>query len=826
MQYPIVIRQLVHGGLQVVYDTDEESPLQSLTSNVIDFSIRTDSNFLEWVYFEFDVQQFNVISNNAALSTSTGFKQTVTLNDNFYYARVFYKPTLASKWLEVSTTHTEQVYDSTKVTAVITVVDKNVTVEIPQVYFNTGLVSGTVRVDLYETKGALQMSMSNYKLGAFSVKWRNLDTTEDTVFTAATTGLVLFSYSTQIVDGGSASLSFEQLRSRVMNNTTGPRSTPITNIQITSSLEKEGYNVVKNVDVVTNRVFLATKPMPAPANTKLITSAASSIETLIVSIEDLVTQPGVFNNSARVTITPELVYTNNSGIINIVPKQTLTATLGLLPDDLAYNVTNGKYLYTPFHYVLDTTGTEFEIRPYFLDRPAAQTVHFISQNDLTELQINTNSYELSKTTTGYKLRVVTKSNDTANDLSDTEVFAQLSFVPANELNRAYINGVFMGRTELNERVFDFDLSSNFDVDVEDNLGFTKFFMFTTADRITFSPLLQDFDILYSTNTTMPLTWVSSGIDALLGKFLLPTTIFAVTQERLKLQFGYSLKTLWSRSRSVAGSAPYQTYTAAVPWLYEADEYQKDPATGFSFTIDGAGNVTYTILHNQGDPVLDVQGNPVNRFEIGDVILDSTGNPIFANPASVKRQLDMMFVEGAYYFATDSSASSYRNDMVDTVVNWLTKDLVAMGNDLLEQTKLYFYPKTTMGNIKVVADGGSVITMEAGQYFTLDLFVSEAVYKNDKLRDSLKTSTVSIIAKLLEASTVSMSNLISLLKTAYGDDVISFTAKGLGGEANLSTVTVINGGERCNIRKSLVKQSDNKLIVTEDVTVNFVTHSAT
>lgn len=825
LQYPIVIRQLVHGGLQVVYDTDTESPLQSLPSNVIEYSIRTDTNQIDWLYFEFEVQQFKVVSNSAALSTATGFNQTVTLTDNFYYARVFYKPTLTSGWIEMRTTHTDQVYDALKPTAVLKVVDKDVTVSIPQVYFNTNLVVGTIRVDLYETRGALQMAMTNYKLSAFSTKWRNLDTAESTAYTAAITNITAIAYSTKIVDGGSAALTYDQLRLRVMNNATGPRDTPITNVQIESSLEKEGYTVVKNVDLVTNRVFLATKPLPSPANTKLITAAASSIETLIVSMNDLVTHAGVKNNGLRVTITPDLVYTNDSGIINIVPAVTLANVLNLKPDDIATKVTNSSYLYTPFHYVLDASGSEFQIRPYFLDRPVAETVHFISQNDLTQLQVNTSTYALTRTTTGYKLRVVTKSNTTAQDLSDDSIKAQLSFVPAKEDNRAYLQGTYIGRTASNERIFDFDLSSNFDVDSSHNLGFTKFFMFTTEDRVTFSPLLQDFDILYSTVSTMPSTWITSGVDDLLGKFLLPLVVYGITHETLKLRFGYSLSTLWARSRSVAGSAPYEKYTSNVPWIYDADVYQKDPVTGFSFVIDGGGNVTYNILHHKGDPVLGSDGNPLFRYQIGDVKLDELGLPIVIDSAVVKRQLDMMFIEGAYFFATDTSAATYRDDMVDTVVNWLTEDLVSMGDSLLEQTRLYFYPKTTMGNIKVVADGGTAITIEAGQYFVVDLYVSDAVYNNTKLRDSLKSSTISTIAALLQNATVSMSTLVSQLKTQYGDDVISLNASGLGGDRNLTTVTVINDGDRCNIRKSLVKQSDNKLIVAEDVTCNFIKHGA-
>jgi len=821
LQYPIDIKQLLHGGLQIVYDTSEVSPLQQLATNIIDFEIRTDSNKQELLYFEVLVQQFNINSSTAAISTTTGFNQAIELTDNFHYARVYYKDSTSNLWKEIRTTHTDQVYDPNTPTAVFTLIDKTLTVHIPQIYLNTNSIRGTLRIDVYETKGYLNMTLDSYNLSAFSAKFKNIDKSYDTTYTAAIATLNIFAYSSKPINGGTPALTYDQLRKRVIDNAIGDRNLPITNVQIESTLEKQGYSVVKNVDVVTNRVFLATRALPKPIDDKLITAAASSIETLIITVDKAITYDGVMNNGGRITLTPEIIYTNNSGIIKIFPKQEVTSLLSNSPGFIAEKVTAQNFLYSPFHYVLDTTGNEFQVRPYFLDRPVAPTVRFISQNDTSGLQVNTQNYNISRSTTGFKLTIVTKSNTVYQELDDANIHVQLSYVPVNEKARAYLNGVQTGKTADNERIFEFDLSSNFDVDSNDNITLSKFLIITEDPKLLGTPLRNEFDVIYSTTSTAPSNFVVSGIDVILGKFALPPFAIGITQEKMTVVFGYSLNTLWARSRSVVSSSEYQLHTSNVPWTYEKDEYLQNTVTGSNFSFDVNNDIVYTKLHSVGDPVLDANGDPLYRYRIGDVVLDPSGLPVPTDVNKVIRQLDMMFIEGAYAFATDFAASNYRNSIVDTVVGWLTIDLATMGSNLLEQTKLFFYPKTTMGSIQVLADNGQVTSVEAGQAFKVVLYVTRVVYQNSDLRETLRKSTIDVIDAILKNETVSTSIIISQLRTVYANDVISLTISGLGGEKNLAAITILTSGDRCNIRKRLVKLPDDKLIVTEDVTVEYV-----
>lgn len=820
MQYPVEIRQLAHGGLQVVYDVEQVSPLQSLPTNVIDHEIRVSKDG-EWLFFRVDTMQFSVVSQTNTLNMAQDFRTDITLQDLYYYTRV-YVQNPAGAWQEIRTTHTDQVYDIKTPTAVLKVVDKTVSVAIPQIYTSTGVLRSGIRIDVYQTKGPLDMLLYEYPASAFTATWKNYDPADDTIYSAPIKSFrTLLAYCDQVVSGGALALTFDQLRERVIKNAMGKQQIPITNVQIEESLKRQGYQVVKNIDLITNRVFLATKGMPDPADPTLITAAAASIATVGFSLKEAVLLSSVKDNATQITITPETIYKNLNGIVSMVRTQELVALLALPPEKRAAAVTQSNYRYTPFHYVLDTASNEFEARPYYLDDPVIATKIFVGENDTTLIQVATDTYSVMRVPSGYVLRVTTKSAQAYKDLSDDHAHAQLAYTPAGERDRAYLNGTLIGKTDEDERIYEFNLATNFKIDKADNLHLTKFAMYSDQLLETAAPLLTDFDVLYATSAVVGSQWRPNGVDATLGKFLLPARIAGMAHEKLRVQFGYALKTLWAKARSVISSVAYETWDVDVPRLYEQDVYERDSSGSAVRIVDGAP-VT-TILHHKDDPVLDSDENPVMLHYKGDVKLDAFGQPMVKDPRAMFRQVDMMLIEGAYWFATDAASTTYRATMTATVVDWLINDLASIEKVLLEKTQLYYYPKTTMGMVNVMVQDGVVKAIAAGQAFTATLFVSANVYDNAELRAKLAQTTVQVINDALTSTTVSLDAITTALRASYGNDVISVAIAGLGGTEQLSALTVLDDSNRLSIRKRLVALADGNLIVEEDVTTNFVRH---
>jgi hypothetical protein len=179
-----------------------------------------------------------------------------------------------------------------------------------------------------------------------------------------------------------------------------------------NQLQDKGYEIVRNVDSLTNRIFQAVKPLPAPKDDRLITSAGASINTVTVSFSELPSMHGVLLHSSGATITPQSLYRNQNGITKLVSKADWLVLNSLSLSEKVTALKESFYYYSPFHYVLDNTSERFISRAYYLDGPKVVSKNFQAQNPPTGIQVSTAStYLLERIDQGYRLTVSTASND-------------------------------------------------------------------------------------------------------------------------------------------------------------------------------------------------------------------------------------------------------------------------------------------------------------------------------------------------------------------------------------------------------------------------------
>lgn len=829
LQYPIEIRQMAHGGLQIVYDVSVTSPLQTLSTNLVSWKIISNNAggvVTKLLMLEVEMTQFFINSVKAPINQATGFATKIPLTDSFYFCRV-YVNNGDGTYTEMKTTHTEEIYDPAQLTAVLKVLDSNLLVKIPQVYLTTGMLNKSIRIDVYETRGVLSLNLSTYQPTQFVATYEALNTSENDQFSAPLQTLAVnYILSTELVNGGRAALSFTELRQRVITNAIGDVNIPITPAQVSASLSNQGYTLVKNIDNITNRNYLATRPMPDPQASELITAAAAGICTLSTSIQAALTVSTVVDNGDIVTIRPETLYKNVNGVAQLVPDSEVQMLAVMSPDQKALTVNNTNYMYSPFYYVLDSSGNEFNVRPYHLDTPLIETKSFIAENDTTLLQVTTDQYSIMRTTTGYLVEIQTASSDEWKALPDNEVFVQLAFIPKGDVDRAYVKGVLVGKSDKGERIYHFAFDTTWQINAQNEMQMSSFLMFNDAPRHVDLPLLTDFDVLYSTTTPKGPQWVMSPIDSILGYFDLPQNAYAITRENLNIRLGYHLDSLWARARTVVGDAQFEKWSVDVPATYTRDVYQIDPQSGAAFHIDTNGNLQFNIIHHAGDPVLDAQGQPVMLHHVGDIKLDAYGNPIVQQTRNLVRQMDLFLIEGAYYFATNQVTADYRDFLRAQVVEWLTQDFPEMEVNMLEETNLFYYPTTSLGQVRVLFANGLETTLEAGQTFEFNLYVNNAVYNDYNLRAALEKNTVIVTSGQLEERVVSMSNIVDALKNSYKNDVISIEASGLGGSRNFNVVTIVDDAQRLSLRKVLITRDDESLALKEGISVTFILHERT
>lgn len=819
MQYPIEIRVKAHGGIQIVYDTQLPSPVQTLDSNQVNWDV-VRLNREELLVLHIPVAQFAVTSYHETLNAASGFHVKYNFADRFFYARV-YQADQDGVWKELKTTHTDQVYDPVTPTAVLKVVEDQLTVEIPTIYLTLGTVTGEIRVDIYTTKGEVELDLGSYPASQFEMHLVQMG--EDTRYVAPMQNLTrMQAVNPHRVVGGANALSFDTLREQVLHNSLGGNQLPITHVQVTHHLERLGYQVVTNIDNITNRQFLVTRRLPDPT----VGSASSAIGTLMGQVQATLDSLGdsqhAVVNGDRLTLHPSRLYEYKQGRVFPLSDMEMARLAGYTGDALARQLMGRRLLYTPFHYVLDATTPNFEVRAYYLDQPRIIRKTFVDENTTAQYQIGVGRHRLTRIEGGYRLEVVLQSGEGIKALEDTDVIVQLSYRPVGENTHAALNGELVG-LEGGERVYHFDLLTNFDLDAQDHLRTTSFSMYDEAQRDFRTPLEGDFDLSFIVGGQHH-QYQAGPLDLEVQTHLLPPVFMVVSRERLRLQLGQALTNLWRRNRSLISEASYRRYEQDVPYVYEETVYKRDENGQIVLSVDEDGHIVYEVEHAAGDPVLDEQGQPRLRYLKGDVVLDASGQPELIAPRKILREFTLLLLDGLYYFATDAETIQYRDSVPVEILRWLNEDVTRMQGRLLEQSDLYLYPTTTLGEINATVNSGHLTTVTLDQHLYVSYYMTEQAYVNPGLREALTQSTREIIKEMLGRSRVTKSDLLARLKANAGEDVISIDLGGLGGEQDYNIITVDDEAVRLSLRKRLVVLPNQLLSVQDDLDINFYRHS--
>lgn len=838
--YPINIMRLKNGSIRVTYDTDIMSPVQSLSSNVVKSNIYYPFKETPRLILNVEMVQLREIQMVESLTSGTNAKFSRTFDDFFMYARVFHGSN-ATGWKEMKTTHSPDVYDPYVPTAVLKLIenadDFTLDVTIPKVY-NTQIndngqlmssLGSRIKILIYTTVGELQLNLASYDSNQFNYDFypsgeskRDYDGMGDYSAPLKSVKSVVV-HSKSHISNGRDPLTFEELRERVINNTVGPNDIPISHLAIEDKAQDDQFRIVKSVDYVTNRAYWAVRDMPQPTQEELLTAASASVEIVNTTITDLLSTGTVIDNGQHVTITPDTVYEMINGRIRVLSKTEIERIESLSTENRAKEVNTREFFYSPFHYQLDMKNETVKIRPYYMDNPQANEKNFLGVNAKVPFSVTISNYMIYRSEEGYRVRCELKSNDAFKRLEDHKVWAQLKVLPYGDDVYSYIAGEMIGRTQEGEFVFEFPLATSFDFDEDNSLILNNASM-TSGNVVPIPIALENtFRILIGNYGDTP-NWSRVQIDNEIGYHLVDEDdAKAVVMESINVRLGHYLEYLWARARTYADEISYQRYTEDVPLLYTEDQYEADPVTGSIVNVVN-GQVRYNITHRAGEQVVDTHGNLVFKHRSGDVKLDSNGQPMVKEPRAISRRLEMMMVDGVYRFANNALATEYRNEIVETFLDWITDDLAKLNEKTLEQTKIYFYPSATLGNIKVMYNNGVETYIPAAQSIIVDLTVAPQVYTNEDVLEKIRESTVGILNEHLKKVTVSKSNIIKSLVEEYGDDVIGVDIRNLGGVTRIVSFTVVDNGKHCTLRKKLTVESDELLSVGVDVTFNFIVHS--
>lgn len=828
LQYPIEIRVLPHGGLQIVYDNSRPSPLMELESNQVSWTLENyNLGHEEFIQMEVPAQQIKIKSYTAPLSAAKVFNKNYQLTDQYYYCRV-YASKSGGGWEEIKTTHSDQIFDPLVPTALLSLTDDGLNVSIPQVYYSTGLVNRTLRIDIYTTRGVLELALEGYSADMFTATFIDYDNDDNGKYTAPAQRITaVYFMAAKPATGGSNAISFEKLKERAIHNALGQIDVPITNVQIQTQLDQltdAGFSCVLDVDNPTKRLYAASRELPTPEVKEVSTGAGANVITLSKSINQILTEADVRDNGLRVTVLPTTLYKDEGGYLSIVDRETRDLMFDLSSDVLVEQVTNGNYFYTPFHYVYDTTDGVFTVRPYYFGTPEITRRFFVTDNGTMGVGVTSSSHEFIRTENGWTVRVMTNSTDTLKELEDDALVAQLAYTPPGEVVRVYLNGTLVGRDpRTKEWIFEFSFDSTWDVNADNQVYLNGFEAEGISPHAYPAELKTVFDIFYGVEASQVETGERTSIDDNMGMFLFTQELAGLYHEQITVKLGDELSGLWARARSTAGEELYLRYEEDVPKLYTQNVPARDPETGAIVIEYNDGRPSVVYEHRIGDQV-EEDGVPVYLHRAGDIILQN-GEPIVSTPRAVMRQVELCLIDGTYYFVTNETDVSYRQTVPEQIVEWVNITLEPIRNKLLENTTLWFHPKATVGLINAIVDGSLALKIQAAQHLVVEYFVDSTVYRNEALKDEIRKSTRKTLTAEFKALQVSRDGLQTALKEVMGSDIMGVTLSNLGGESNYSVISMADESSRLCIGKKLVAMPNAMYGVEDSIDVIFSVHSS-
>lgn len=798
LENPVVIGKYQNQGFVVSYDVSVVAEFSSVKSIYIPSSVRNDTGGSSWLIFSVPLNQMGITTSHHSVTQSEVFSAILMVENNFAAARVWQRRD-GLTWLPLKTTHSDYVYDAATPTALLLQSDTVLTVEIPYVYVDNGAVDGEVRIDIYSTNGVVKEDLSKTPIDEYRITYDTIDDVRDSsVYTAAAPLLSVICFAEPQLEGGRDPLSFEKIKQRVVDVVNGLKATPLTSAELTTVLADKGFSTALHVDHITDRIYLTTKPLPRQLSTTLMAGKNESFVSrancctypLLFRMSELTASPYILVNAKSTTLLEKNVYTMVNGLLKWLPYEEVQRLKNLPLLEAEEHFNTHSYYYSPFSYVFDGNDGRFDVRTYNLQKPtiAERTLNYV--NGKVTLSVYTEEISIVRTDYGYRILLLTGSQALWKKHSDRLKQVLLRYTANGDT--VSIEGTLLQMMENGESVYVFDLNTRWDIDADDTLLFSNF--------------------NYNGNIVSQRLGLSDTISVVYRyrESIYNSAWNTVTEEGATVQFGSRMQYLWNNHQSYLDDESYDKYTDDVWQTYGEPVYDVDPVTNSRVNLVN-GVIQYTELHPKGTLMLDKDNRRIVKYSKGERIRNVDGTLKPYNVVKVLHQAEIMLVDAAHMFATDSASEAYRELISSTIDQWVSGTLETITGKLLEQTKLFYRPTTTAGYIQILNTNGEKESVKATVVPKVVFYVDDYTKRNPDIQRYVEQSTKDYIATYLGNSTISMSELTSGLKTLHGSAIVDVSV-----DLGLPTpiVHIPDNSQRFGIAKTMVS-TDNGLLTVED-----------
>ena len=685
--------------------------------------ISVDTENVAWITFDLPVLQVEELEIVDVVTLGLEYSLDIPLKDAYYFSQVSYVDMNGNNVI-IPNVFTDTKFNPDELAVYIKVGDNKVTYKIPQLYIDNGLISGTITISLFTTKGRIQMSLSKFLKTDYSF---NISRDTPTLEKAASLKLNYLISSTAIMNGGVNTRPLRDMKKRIIYRSTGNNDIPITEKQLEEHSRLGGFTLSKITDTLTDRIYLASRDI---VDRNLVSEVPAMIDlynnSVSISAEPSLATTGIDITPSSVIIKPGTVFEDSNGVVTPIP-DALNVLSALSNKQMIEYLNTNKTLYVPFLTIIENDVSSTTSRVYDVDNAKMDYISIESKNMFLRENVNINGYNMFKTDSGYDIFFSLLGNANYEAVADN-VRIQLRLSTADGAEVLYHSSIDASATldrfgaGVNPYHY-IHISTNFNIDASDKIYLSGGVSLTAMNPIDISTI-GDITI-YHTDTSIVVPGEVQS-NALLFLSATNTVIndsinsnpVGITKETIQISFADNMKYLWRRTFLAYNERAYKTHDADIPLLYKENVYS-DGSCGITIITDPVTNkcssTALTPLHAVGDPVLDSNGDQVMEFVAGDTVLDATGNPIINTIDGVTRQVDLFMLDYMFKVVKKEKYKTHLETTISLVRDWVLKKMVDLNNIVLEQTAVFFKPNRSNSSISI---NGVVSTNEITPTVTL------------------------------------------------------------------------------------------------------------
>lgn len=753
-----------------------------------------DENNNMWLRFETLVKQTRRFVVEDTIITGMGFKKEVLVGDQYYISNIFVKNNYTGNiWKKINITHSDIVFDPSIPTIHIKVVDNRIIYTVPEIYLLNNMISGSIRIEVYDTKGQLRLNIHKLTVSDFILTLGDVNKNE---YTAVSENIMTLASSRVIVDGGRNQRTMEELRTTIINNTTGINTLPITRNEIDEKSSYNGFRITEVLDIVTDRYFIANKSIADPMDTKVKAKMDLFLNRIgLIASEHLDNKFINIVDDEKLVIRSGTVFVNNNNIVSPLDNTKYNNLRNLTGDALTTKLIENKYFYTPFYYIMDTVNGIVNCKTYDLDVPELTNVRIISKN-IGDVSANIEKFTAYTTATGFTLVFTTVGNSMYEDIDPSYIRAQLGIKLPNTEDRVYFYTIMDPVT----RYIKFKIDTDFYIDENEHITVINGLSNLNNKRIELDSEVSI--ILYTIDPNVIKNPYAVTDEVIFDN---DVNIMALSKEFIDLSLGKELKYLWNNISTDYTERKYKRYTEDIPLYYTEDVYDSN-ADGFIFTtvtdpITNEVTVVYNILHYKGDPMLDSEGNQLYKHRKGDVVHDELGSPVIDVYSGIIRYLDVFMLEYEFELDLTAAYSEYKNNVMSLIRLYIDTNMEDLNKRMLDNTAIFYSPSRS--------NRSTEITVGLNKYLisniikpTVTLYVlNTSPLVNDDIND-IRGIVGIIIHQHIDTGEINLNAIKDDIMAKFGTSVKGVAISGIDNGLGLELFKITSSNSKLTIGKKV------------------------